>query len=130
MYALGVFYNKIDAIKYLDYARGAGFPKAYVLDQYQLENESKNLGTAVEKKTPLVDQNIFTIQLKATRNPINVTKIFNELQGVHERKTNDGFYKYYYGEYESMAKAREALVDVKKSYNDAFIRNLYLLLTQ
>jgi outer membrane protein OmpA-like peptidoglycan-associated protein/tetratricopeptide (TPR) repeat protein len=130
MYALGVFYNKIDAIKYLDYARGAGFPNAYVLDQYQLENETKGLGTSVEKKTPLVDQNAFTIQLKATRNPINVTKIFNELEGVKEKKTSDGYYKYYYGEYESIVKAREALVEIKKAYNDAFVKNLYLLLTQ
>lgn len=130
MYALGVFYNKIDAIKYLDYARGAGFPKAYVLDQYQLENESKSLGSANEKKTPLVDQNIFTIQLKATRNPISVSKIFSELTGVNEKRTSDGYYKYYYGQYESIAKAREALVEIKKSYNDAFIKNLYLLLAQ
>lgn len=131
MYALGVFYNKIDALKYLDYSRGAGFPNAYVVDQYQLENESRTLGKTDEKKSPVVDQSIFTIQLKATKNPINVLKIFSELKGVNEIKSADGFFKYYYGEYESAAKAREALSLIKKSgYEDAFVRNLYLLLTQ
>jgi outer membrane protein OmpA-like peptidoglycan-associated protein len=130
MYALGVFYNKIDALKYLDYARGAGFPNAYVLDQYQLENESKNLGTSDEKKTSIEDKETFTIQLKATRNPINISVIFSEIEGVNEIKTSDGFYKYYYGKYESITKAREALAGIRKMYGDAFVKNLYLLRTQ
>jgi outer membrane protein OmpA-like peptidoglycan-associated protein len=130
MYALGVFYNKIDALKYLDYARGSGFPNAYVLDQYQLENESKNLGTSDEKKTSIEDKETFTIQLKATRNPINISAIFSEIEGVNEIKTSDGFYKYYYGRFESVTEAREALVSIRKMYGDAFVKNLYLLRTQ
>lgn len=130
MYALGVFYNKIDALKYLDYARGAGFPKAYVLDQYQLENESKHLGIKDEKKKPLADHDIFTIQLKATRNPLNIGLVFNKLTGVNEIKSRDGLFKYYYGKYESIAKANEALVGIKKIYGDSFVKNLYLLRTQ
>ena len=46
-------------------------------------------------------------------------------------KASDGFYKYYFGEYKSASKAREALISVKKlGFDDAFIRNLYLMLSQ
>ena len=133
MYALGVFYNKSEALKYLEYAREKGFKDAYLLNQYELNKESQAIVNTVEKKTALnnIDQNIYTIQLKATRNPLNINKIFAGLNPVNEIKASDGFYKYYYGEYETASKAREILVSVKKlGFEDAFIRNLYLLLSQ
>jgi hypothetical protein len=49
---------------------------------------------------------------------------------VNEIKTSDGFYKYYYGRFESVTEAREALVSIRKMYGDAFVKNLYLLRTQ
>ena len=42
IYVLGVFYNKHDALKYLDYAKEKGFNDAYIVNQYELNNESKS----------------------------------------------------------------------------------------
>ena len=133
VYALGVFYNKIEALKYLEIVKAKGFDKAYLLNQYELDDESKSILNPLEKKTALsrVDQSVLTIQLKATRNALNINKIFSGLQGVGEIKAIDGFYKYYYGEYKSIEKAKEDLASIKKlGFEDAFIRNLYLLMSQ
>ncbi len=37
---------------------------------------------------------------------------------------DDGFYKYFWGEYSSIAKAKEALAEVRKDFDDAFIREV------
>jgi hypothetical protein len=133
VYALGVFYNKIEALKYLEYVKQKGFDKAYLLNQFELDNESKSIFNPVEKKTALsrVDREIFTIQLKATKNALNINKVFAGLEGINEIRTADGFFKYYYGEYASADKAREVLETIKKlGFEDAFVRNLYLLMSQ
>jgi Outer membrane protein and related peptidoglycan-associated (lipo)proteins len=133
MYVLGVFYNKTDALKYLQYAREMGFENAHILNQYELDNESKLNLTPDQKKAVLdkIDKGIFTIQLKAANNPLDIARIFNGIEGVNEIKSSDGLYKYYCGEYASLSKAKEALLAIKKmGYEDAFIRNLYLLITQ
>ena len=133
MYVLGVFYNKSDALKYLDYAREKGFDKAYILNQYELENESNAFLNPDAKKAALnqIDQRDYTIQLKASKYPLNIDYMFSGLEGVIEFKGNDGLYKYYIGKYVSLSKAKEALLEIKKAgYEDAYIRNLYLLLTQ
>jgi outer membrane protein OmpA-like peptidoglycan-associated protein len=133
MYVLGVFYNNADALKYLQYAREMGFDNAYILNQYELDNESKDNLTADQKKAVLdkIDKGIFTIQLKAINHALDIDRIFSGIEGVNEIKTSDGLYKYYCGKYMSLSKAKEALLAIKKAgYEDAFIRNLYLLLTQ
>ena len=133
MYVLGVFYNKTDALKYLNHAREMGFNKAYILNQYELDNESKNNLTSAEKKAVLskIDHGIFTIQLKASKNPLDISRSFSGIVGVNEIKSDDGMYKYYCGEYATLSEAKEALLSIKRSgYEDAFIRNLYLLMTQ
>jgi hypothetical protein len=132
MYVLGVFYNKTDALKYLDHAREKGFSKAYVRNQYELNNETADTLATSEKNPAIskIDKGIYTIQLRASRNPVDRDRIFSGLD-VNEIKTNDGLYKYYYGEFKSLAKAKEELLVLKKAgYDDAFIRNLYLLITQ
>jgi outer membrane protein OmpA-like peptidoglycan-associated protein len=133
MYVLGVFYNKTDALKYLGFARDKGFKNAYILNQYDLENESNTILNPGGKNTFLshLDQKKYTIQLGATKNPINADKIFSGLHGISEIKANDGYYKYYYGEYPTLADAKNALLKVHKAgYDDAYIRNLYQLVTQ
>ena len=68
-----------------------------------------------------IDQALYTIQLKATKTPLDIGKIFQ----VKEIKSDDGFYKYYYGEYTELSKANEALLAIKKlGYEDALIKNL------
>jgi outer membrane protein OmpA-like peptidoglycan-associated protein/tetratricopeptide (TPR) repeat protein len=133
MYVLGVFYSKTDALKYLRYAREMGFDNAYILNQYELDNESKVNLTPEAKKAILdkIDKGVFTIQLKATQNPLDIEKTFTGIEGVSEIKTNDGMYKYYCGEYKTLTRAKDVLLKIKKfGFEDAFIRNLYLLITQ
>ena len=72
----------------------------------------------------MLTHRVFTIQLKATRTPIDSRKVFPGYADVKEVVADDGFYKYVYGEYTSIAKAKEALENVKKDYNDAFIREI------
>jgi hypothetical protein len=120
-------------LKYLDYAREKGFDKAYILNQYDLDSESNAIINPEEKKEALshIDQEVYTIQLKATQHPLNIKIIFKGLEKVNEFRATDGFYKYYFGEYSTQAKARDALLTIKKlGYDDAFVRNLYILLTQ
>lgn len=126
LYVLGVFYNKADALKYLGYAREKGLDKAYILNQYDLVDVSKSIINPDEKEP--VDQEhqlIYTLQLIATRNQLNINLVFAGLEGVTELRTDDGLYKYFYGEYETLSKAREALLSIKKSgYKDAFIKQI------
>lgn len=133
MYVLGVFYNKSDALKYLGYARNKGFSDAYISNQYDLDNESNSILKPNGESVFLnkMGQKKYTIQLGATRNPINPVKIFGGLNGVSEIKADDGFYKYYYGEYPTLSEAKDTLLFVHNAgYEDAFIRNFYELVTQ
>ena len=110
-----------------------GFDKAYILNQYELDNESKVDLTPEAKKAILdkIDKGVFTIQLKATQNHLDIDKTFTGIEGVSEIKTNDGMYKYYCGEFRTLTKAKNVLLKIKKfGFEDAFIRNLYLLITK
>jgi hypothetical protein len=124
LYALGVFYNRSDAVTYLGYLKSIGLDKAYIINQYDLEGSSPDQPEAQTVKDPLLTHRVFTIQLKATRTPIDSRKVFPGYADVKEVVADDGFYKYIYGEYTSIAKAKEALENVKKDYNDAFIREI------
>ncbi len=39
LYALGVFFSKQDAQKYLAYIKDSGLKNAYIVNQYDLENQ-------------------------------------------------------------------------------------------
>jgi hypothetical protein len=124
LYVLGVFYNRPDAISYLGYLRENGLKDAYIINQYELDNASQKLNTEVTMENQLLSRKVFAIQLKATKSPVDVSKAFPGYKGVKEIAKEDGFYKYIYGEYDSIAKAREVLNEVKKDFEDAFIREI------
>jgi outer membrane protein OmpA-like peptidoglycan-associated protein len=124
LYALGVFYNRSDAVTYLGYLKGIGLNDAYIINQYDLDNAPGQPDVVLLNEKPSVTKKAFSIQLKATKSPIDVSKIFPGYQGVRETAAEDGFYKYLYGEYSSIAKAKEALVNVRKDFDDAFIREI------
>jgi outer membrane protein OmpA-like peptidoglycan-associated protein len=130
LYALGVFYNRSDAVTYLGYLKGIGLNDAYIIDQYDLENapEQSETGLLIEKTD--LTKKAYSIQLKATKSPIDVRKIFPGYEGVKEIVADDGFYKYMYGEFSSIAKAKEALIDVRKDFDDAFIREVNVLINK
>lgn len=133
VYSLGVFYDKPEALKYLEYVKGKGYDKAYLLNQYELDDLIKSSNNSSSKKSALsgVDPSVLTIQIKATRNALDINKVFNGIEGVNEIKALDGYYKYYHGEYTSPEKAKKDLERIKKlGFEDAFIRKLYLLMNK
>jgi outer membrane protein OmpA-like peptidoglycan-associated protein len=123
LYALGVFYNRSDAVTYLGYLKGVGLSDAYIIDQYDLDNAPEQSDIVLLNEKPDLTKKAFSIQLKATKSSIDVRKIFPGYEGVTEIVA-DGFYKYMYGEFSSIAKAKEALIDVRKDFADAFIREV------
>jgi hypothetical protein len=123
LYVLGVFYNRPDAVTYLGYLRENGL-KDYIINQYDIDNLSEKLNAVGSIENPLLTRKAFTIQLKATKSPIEISRVFSAYEGVKEILSDDGFYKYVFGEYESIAKAREALTDIKKDFDDAFIKEI------
>ncbi len=123
LYALGVFFNRSDAVTYLGYLKGLGLSEAYVINQYELDSMADD-GDPVKMLSPATTQLVYSIQLKATRNPIDVRRIFPGYEGVREIVAEDGFYKYVWGEFRSVAQAKEALTEVKKDFDDAFIRQV------
>lgn len=132
MYVLGVFYNNADALKYLALARERGLDQAYILNQYDLDEEANGKSqSGLENDNSHTGIFVYSVQVKATRNPVNIEQVFNNLEGIHEIKADDGFYKYIYGEFNTISKAKEALLLVKKSgYEDAFIRQVEVPLSR
>jgi hypothetical protein len=100
--------------------------QAYIVNQYELDKESNSIkdnNTNLSVKETNIQG--YTVQVKATKNPLNIRSVFVGLEGIIEMKANDGFYKYFYGEYKTLSKAKDALLFIKKSgYEDAFIRQI------
>ncbi len=123
IYALGVFFNRSDAVTYLGYLKSLGLDNAYVINQYELDNLSGD-GEPILIQSQAQTRMVYSIQLKATRNPIDIDRIFPGYDGVREIVADDGFYKYVWGEFTSVADAKDALPEVKKDFEDAFIRQV------
>jgi outer membrane protein OmpA-like peptidoglycan-associated protein/tetratricopeptide (TPR) repeat protein len=130
IYALGLFYNKPDAIKYLGYAKEKGFTDAYIIDQYDLNNKSKPL----VRNTPVVSlatgKRIYTIELAAAKSPLSMV-LFKDIKGTREILGDDGYYRYVVGEYSTLSQAQEAIKSVVEAgFKEAIIRELNSLITQ
>ncbi len=126
-YVLGVFYNRTDAAKYLSYAADKGFGGAYIINQYELDGESRSLYSRIPVISNTTGKKTYTIQLKAARSAVKMNT-FKETKGVREIAGEDGFYRYITGEYSTLAGAKEALKALRdEGYKDAFIRELSLL---
>ncbi|MCX6325928.1 MAG: OmpA family protein [Bacteroidia bacterium] len=128
LYFLGLFYNKTDAIKYLAYAKENGFKDAFIVNQYIIDNASESLINSETESRQIAGKIVYTIQLKAAREPLNMNQ-FKGIDGVREIASEDGYYRYVYGEYSSFTKAKDALVPFNESgFKEAFIRELNLLI--
>ncbi|MFO7620015.1 MAG: OmpA family protein [Bacteroidales bacterium] len=125
MYVLGTFSNRPDAVKYLGYLREKGLMDSYIVNQYDLNNESRSILLPDTSEKPAVTRRVYTIQLKATSNQLNIPSVFNGLEGIREIKAEDGLFKYVYGEYATYNQAKAAIGKLKESgYPDAFIREI------
>lgn len=123
-YTVGVFSNRADAEKYVEYAKEQGLNDAYIVNQNDLDNQSSSIAEPVPVVKNINARRVFTIQLQASRGPLIIDRIFKGYKGVREIVHGDGWYRYFYGEFPSIAEAKEALVNVKKDFSDAFIREI------
>jgi outer membrane protein OmpA-like peptidoglycan-associated protein len=130
IYALGVFYNKPDAIKFLGYVKEQGFTGAYMVNQYDLNNVTRANATLAPTVSQTTGKKIYTIQLKAAISPVNMS-LFKNFQGVKEMLSEDGYYRYVMGEYTQLAKAKEDLIQVQDAgFKEAFVREFNLLIVK
>jgi outer membrane protein OmpA-like peptidoglycan-associated protein len=127
LYTLGLFYNKTDALKYLVYVKENGFKDAYLVNQYEINVEQESQNNPETASGRSASEKVLTIQLKASKTPLNM-KLFKGIEGVSEIFSDDGYYRYVYGKYNSFTKAKAELVRLQESgFDNAFIRDLNLL---
>jgi len=130
LYVLGEFSNRPDAESYLAFAREKGFKDGYIIDQYDLAEEPRQLVSISGPVHRSAEPGIYTIQLRASVTPIKISD-FKGVDGVKEVKGKDVYYRYVYGEFAGFSKARSALETVQKAgYKEAFIKEYSLLLNQ
>jgi outer membrane protein OmpA-like peptidoglycan-associated protein len=130
LYILGEFGEKSDAISYLKYSVENGFPDAYIVNQYDLNNDSPLSVNRYSGREQVFISKVYTIQLQAFKKPL-ADKKFNGLTDVMELYGADGFYRYVYGEFDGFSKAKDAIENVYSAgYKDAFIREYNILIDQ
>jgi outer membrane protein OmpA-like peptidoglycan-associated protein len=130
LYVLGEFSDRSDAESYLSFAKEKGFRDGYIVNQYDLVSEPKQLINLTGSARRSGNVRIYIIQLRASKVPLDIT-LFKGIEGVREIKGNDGYYRYVYGEFEGFSKAKTELGNLQKSdYKDAFIKDYYFLIKQ
>jgi outer membrane protein OmpA-like peptidoglycan-associated protein len=123
-YVIGEFMNRMDATKYLQYAKEKGFKDAFIVTQYDLNIPVNESGDENHLQKVEPEGKKFTIQLAASRKPMNMS-YFKGTEGVREVYSSDNYYRYICGEYVSVAKARSDVTSLRESgFKDAFIRNI------
>jgi hypothetical protein len=107
-----------------------GYDNAYIVNQYYLNNETKSLKRVAPIVTLTEGKRIFTIQLKASKSPLNIEQ-FSAIKDVREILGDDGYYRYVVGDYSELSKAQEAVIPIHEAgFKDAFIRELNILVTK
>lgn len=125
LYALGTFYNSADAVKYLEFLKEKGLKDAYIVNQYDLNNQTRAVLMPESEVPEPVTRRVYTIQLKATINQLDIPSVFKGIEGVQEIIGEDGLYKYVYGEFQTFGQAKAAIERFLSSdYPDAFIREI------
>ena len=130
LYAVGVFYNESDAVTYLGYVREKGFTDAGIINQYELNEKSKQSARASVVSVSATGKRVYTVQLTAARSPLSMD-MFGEMKGVREILDDDGYYKYLIGEYDSQSQAQDALkAALERGFSGATIREINSLVTE
>jgi len=125
LYTLGTFFNRNDALKYLEFLKGKGLKDAYIVSQYDLINQTRAVLMPESEVPEPLTRRVYTIQLKATINQLDVSSAFKGIEGVKEIIGEDGLFKYVYGEYQTFAQAKAAIDKfISSGYPDAFVREI------
>jgi len=120
-YTTGVFNDKNDAYAHRDNLISKGYP-----EDLFIKKVTRGSG---ERTVP--SQKYYSIQLKATKVPVDIKTTFPGLSGVRETKEVDGMYHYLYGRYTSSAEARTVMQRPQlMQINDAFVREISVLINK
>jgi hypothetical protein len=118
-YTTGIFKIKDDAYAHRDDLINKGYP-----DDLFIKKVTRISG---EKEVP--SQKYFTIQLKATKEPVDIKTTFPGFKGIRENEEIDGMYHYLYGRYTSAAEANTVMNRKQiKEIKDAFVREIDILI--
>jgi hypothetical protein len=118
-YTTGIFTVKDDAYAHRDDLINKGYP-----DDLFIKKVTRMTG-----EKPVPSQKYYTIQLKATSEPVDIKTTFAGFKGVREMQEIDGMYHYLYGRYTSDTEARTVLQRKEiKEFSDAFVREIIVLI--
>jgi len=114
-YTTGKFETKDEAYAHKKELISKGYP-----DDLFVKKVSRLSG-----EKPVTRQRFYTIQLKATKTPLDVRTIFRGYDGVRVHKEPDGFYHYLYGNFDSYPDAKAAMDQIhEEEFRDAFVRTI------
>ncbi|HSL85598.1 MAG TPA: hypothetical protein VK861_01540 [Bacteroidales bacterium] len=118
-YTTGVFPAREEAYAHRDDLMRKGYP-----DDLFIKKVSRIPGDR-----PVRDQVYYTVQLKATKQRLDMRSLFRSYQGVRETEEIDGLYHYLYGKFDTFEEAARVLKDVirDKEFEDAFVREIKVL---
>ncbi|HYW94383.1 MAG TPA: OmpA family protein [Bacteroidales bacterium] len=118
-YTFGKFYSRIQAEELLKSYVIQSYPSAEVIKSNDLPGRE-----ALRAKVGPSGGNQFGIQIIALRKPANLSS-FSNLDDVEVIKSDDGFYRVIYGNFDSRQEADRDLDKVKRrGYDDAFVIDL------
>jgi len=121
LYTVGKFSKQADALTLMNQVVDAGFPDAKVINSIEYNELVQKSSNFFKSKMKDNDKTVYTIQLFALKKPIDVASI-KKLSDVEQIQSDDGYYRYIWGEFIGKTSARQALEDVMdKGYYDAFI---------
>ncbi len=120
-YTTGVFKLKDDAYAHRDDLFRKGYP-----DDLFIKKVSRISG-----EKAVFNERLFTIQLKATKTPVNMRTTFRGYEGVVETKEMDGLYHYLYGKYRTFEEAKSDMDKIEgEEFKDAFVREINMLINK
>lgn len=118
-YTTGVFTDKNKAYAYRDDLIRKGYP-----DDLFIKKVTKRSG-----ERPVESRKYFSIQLKATKTPVDINLTFPGLTGIRETKEIDGMYHYLYGRYSTSEEAKTVLQRNQfRMFSDAFVKEIGILM--
>ena len=118
-YTTGIFTVKDEAYTHRDDLFSKGYP-----DDLFIKKVTRGTG---EKAVP--SQKYYSIQIKATSIPVDISTTFTGLKGVRETKEIDGMYHYLYGRYTSADEAKTVMQRKQiMQFKDAFVREISILI--
>jgi len=116
-YTTGVFKGKSEAYEYMQEIKSKGYPDDLFIKKV----------TRIDEKQ-VVDQKYYTIQLKATKEKLNIKTVFEGFENIREFQEIDGLYHYFYGRFATPEEAKTVLQGPQfLKFGDAFVREVSTL---